>query len=96
VGVDVSCEVEGKRTESGIELGTQKGEAVVLGPRAREDPGFVPGFEHSVNAEQGFMGAGAGAAAAIDHNEPSPHGTAIEKVLAELRFTNTIQLNSRM
>ncbi|CAM6069636.1 unnamed protein product [Sphagnum tenellum] len=95
-GVDVSCEVEGKRTESGIELGMQKGEAVVLGPRAREDPGFVPRFEHSVNAEQGSMGAGAGAAVAIDHNEPSPHGTAIEKVLAELRWDLGVQEERRM
>jgi len=31
------------------------------------------------------MGAGAGAAAAIDINESSPHGTAIEKAQAELR-----------
>ncbi|CAK9257362.1 unnamed protein product [Sphagnum jensenii] len=42
------------------------------------------GFEHSVNAEQGSMGAGAGAAATIDHDTP-PRGTAIEKVQAELR-----------
>lgn len=32
------------------------------------------------------MGAGAGAAAAIDINESSPHGTAIEKAQAELRW----------
>lgn len=32
------------------------------------------------------MGAGAGAAAAIDNNEPSPRGSAIEKAQAELRF----------
>lgn len=31
------------------------------------------------------MGAGAGAAAAIDNNEPSPRGVAIEKAQAELR-----------
>ncbi|KAH9566418.1 hypothetical protein CY35_04G129200 [Sphagnum magellanicum] len=85
VDVEVSCEVEGRRkAESGIKLGADKGEAE-LGPRAKEDPGSVPGFEHSVNAEPGSMGAGAGAAATIVHNEPSPCGAAIEKAQAELR-----------
>jgi hypothetical protein len=49
------------------------------------DPGRAPGFERSVDAEPGPMGAGAGAAAAIDNNEPSPRGAAIEKAQAELR-----------
>lgn len=51
----------------------------------KQDPGCGPGFERSVNAEAGPMGAGAGAAAAIDNNEPSPRGVAIEKAQAELR-----------
>jgi hypothetical protein len=94
VDVEVSCEVEGRsKAESGIKLGADKREAE-LGPRAKEDPGSVPGFEHSVNAEPGSMGAGAGAAATIVHNEPSPCGAAIEKAQAELRFPNTFPFKS--
>jgi hypothetical protein len=94
VDVEVSCELEGRRkAESGIKLVADKGEAE-LGPRAKEDPGSVPGFEHSVNAEPGSMGAGAGAAATIVHNEPSPCGAAIEKAQAELRFPNTFPFKS--
>ncbi|KAL3698910.1 hypothetical protein R1sor_012986 [Riccia sorocarpa] len=55
-----------------------------LGPRASGDPGVEPGSAPLVNAEQGSMGAGAGAAAAIE-NEPSPRRAAIEKAQAELR-----------
>jgi hypothetical protein len=90
VDAEFSWEVEGRKTDddSGIKLGGEEREAAALGPRARDDPGSVPGFEHSVNAEQGSMGAGAGAAATIDHDTPSPRGTAIEKAQAELRFPN--------
>jgi hypothetical protein len=89
VDAEFSWEVEGRKADddSGIKLGGEEQEAAALGPRARDDPGSVPGFEHSVNAEQGSMGAGAGAAATIDHGTP-PRGTAIEKVQAELRFPN--------
>ena len=52
----------------------------------KEAPGCGPGFEVGVDAEAGPMGAGAGAAAAIDNNEPSPRGAAIEKAQAELRL----------
>jgi hypothetical protein len=101
VSAEVSCEeVEGRReVEPVIDIcgEEEEGEAeAVLGPRViREDhhPGSVPGFEHSVNAEPGSMGAGAGAAAAIDHNEPSPRGAAIEKAQAELRYRNPLHLD---
>jgi hypothetical protein len=43
------------------------------------------GFKSLVDAEPGPMGAGAGAAAAIDKLELSPRGAAIEKAQAELR-----------
>jgi hypothetical protein len=89
VDAEFSWEVEGRKAfdDSGIKLGGEEQEAAALGPRARDNPGSVPGFEHSVNAEQGSMGAGAGAAATIDHDTP-PRGTAIEKAQAELRFPN--------
>jgi len=43
------------------------------------------GFERPVHAEPGPMGAGAGAAAAVDPPELSPRGLALEEAEAELR-----------
>ncbi|XP_073387711.1 chromatin modification-related protein EAF1 B isoform X2 [Physcomitrium patens] len=51
----------------------------------KQDPGRASGFENSVNAEPGPMGAGADIAATIEDIESSPRGAAIEKAQAELR-----------